>query len=320
MQGLLENIHVYRIWRQRRLILVSALLPALGLIALWAAGGPEGPLQGAFLPQGLALFWVLTALWHALRFPRAPVNLLTGGLATAGLVLAVPLGDWLLAQVKGPAQPPHVFGLIVLGAGLWLALLVLSETLLERGLLKGRPRTCRLRRAWRSPLAPDAYMQAWRPRPDTATALYRSGPAKADGRFAVWEAICGPLPEATGPWQKPALRAPDYWVLSVEDPAPGQCSTLYATSDGKTEAILTTVTAEGAGARVVQHSVSDVLTLAALVLRYLTDLGTDIAVAEGDLLKGRPIPRANCLQPIDFPLRGRIAAMKEKEASTPPYF
>lgn len=319
MNGLLENLTIYRLWRLRRLVLVSVALPAISLVGLWSLYQPGGILWDASVPAALVVLWAIVAVWHALRYPRAMANLLNFGLATAVLVQAVPLGDWLFAQVKGPIEPPHILGMAVLGFLLWLSAGLSFEALLLRLLPLGRKGSYRLRKVSVSALPPSALLPLLLPRPDTVTPLRRYGPADADGRFAVWETLLNPQGTTLGPWAKADSRPPDYWVLTVTQDGSGQFTALYATPEVGTEAVVTTVSAEGEGSRIEQDSLSDIMTPAARVMRYLADVGTDLAVAENDLLEGRTQARANCAQAMDYPGRSWIESLKASE-SVPPYF
>lgn len=321
MQALLNNIYIYRLWRLRRLILLAILLPLASVLAL-AAAGYSGPLSSAGVGLWLTGLWAMLALTQ--RYPRAPLGHLAFALATAGLILLFPLGDWLLAQVKGATEARHTLGLIALGFVAWLSIGMGFEAALEWAVRNGKPRSFRIRTTWRSTLPPDEILPLMMPQPGITTPLRRFGPHESDGRFAVWETALGETTApssgpSSGPWGKPETRAADYWVISVTQTDSTSFTALYATPEGGTEALVLTAWPDGSGSILCQDSQSNVMTLVGRVFDYLADISTDIAVAETDLIEGRTQVRANCLQPLDYPGKAWVERMKAQE-NTPPLF
>ena len=323
MQRLLENIHLYRLWRLRRLILLSILLPLASLLAL-AADGHSGPLRSAGVALWLTGLWAVLTLAYTQRYPRAALSLLAFALAMAALIMLIPVGDWLLARAKGETDARHVLGLMALGFAGWLSLGIGYESVLVRAVKNGKLRSFRIRTTWRSTLPPDEILPLMMPQPGLTTPLRRFGPLESDGRFAVWETALGETTApssgpSSGPWGKPETRAADYWVISVSQTDNTSFTALYATPKGGTEALVLTARPDGSGSILHQNSQSNVITLVGRVLHYLMDMNTDMAVAETDLIEGRGQLRANCLQPLDYPGKAWLERMKAQENS-PPWF
>ncbi len=323
MQALLENIQLYRLWRLRRLILLSILLPVASVLAL-AATGYTGPLWSAGVALWLTALWAALTLAHTHRYPRAPLNALAFAVATAGLILLIPLGDWLLAQVQGTPDARHTLGLIALGLVAWVTMGCSLGVALDWMLKTGKPRSFRVQTTWKSALPPAQILPLLMPQPGINTPLRRYGPVEQDGRFAVWETVLGETAGPTtghssGPWGKPETRAPDYWVIVVAQTNTTSFTALYATPKGSTEALVLTARPNGTGSTLHQDSQSDVMTRTGRALHYLMDINTDMTIAETDLIEGRAAVRANCLQPLDYLGKAWIDRLKAQE-NTPSLF
>ena len=313
MQALLGNIRIYRLWRLRRLILLSILLP-FASIQVVAVIGYSGPLWSAGVPLWRTALWAALSLFHTQRYPRAPLNPITFGIATAGLILLIPLGDWLLAQVQGIPDMRHTLGLIALGFVAWFLMGSILGIALDRLLTTGKPRNVRIQTTWHSTLPPAEILPLLMPKPESSNPLRRYGPVQADGRFAVWQtALDVTAAPTTGPWGKPGIRAADYWVISVTQTDDASFTALYASPEGGTEALLLTARSNGTGSILHQVSQSDVMSLISSVLHYLTDINTDMAVGETDLIEGRGQARAICLQPLDYLGKAWVERLKHQE-------
>ncbi len=93
---------------------------------------------------------------------------------------------------------------------------------------------------------------------------------------------------------------PAYWV-QVTEQAPLSCGIVSVLPDGRTEVIHLTVHPDGSGARIVERSTSNVMTLWEAFCFYLTDVATDYMIATLDAARGRAPSRAIWLRPFDAP-------------------
>lgn len=317
MSALLENARVYRFWRLRRLIVLALGLPWVSLALFMALTDGAGPVARHGVALALVVLWSVIAVPYVLRYPRAPMPSLYFGMATALLLPALLLGDWLIALTGGPMQDKHVFGLVFLGFALWFGLGLLFESTVVWLAHKVKRRNQRTRTVTPSPLSPAEALARHVRHPGEATALRRCGPMEADGRFAVWmrpgqgDTTLFDAPEAVGPWVKADTRPPDYWILSQDQSVPNRLTTLIATPAGETEALVVTVSPKAGGAVVTSDSMSDAVNVVEGFIFWLIDVQGDIETAENDIAKGRTPHRALCLLPQTFPGMALVKACKD---------
>lgn len=319
MSALLENTQLYRLWRLRRLIAMSLGLPWASLALFLALTEGAGPVARPSVALGLVALWSVVALGYALRYPRAPLPILHFGVATALLLPGLWLGDGLMGLTGGPMQDKHVFGLSVLGFVLWFGTGLVMEYALVRFARKAGRRNFRYRTVTTSPLSPADALARHVRHPGEANALRRCGPSEPDGRIAVWlrpadgDTSLFDAPDQTGPWVKTDNRPPDYWILSQDQSTPNRLTTLIATPEGETEAIVVTVSPKSGGAIVTSDSLSNTCNAAEWVVFWLIDVHGDIATAEDDIADGRTIHRALCLLPLTSPGMALIKASQNAD-------
>lgn len=297
MNPLSKRDVLYRLWRLRRLILVTVLLPLPGILlaGLFGFGLTLSGGGGAVL-----VLWTMATVALALWFPNGWTDNLTLALTLAGMTILSPIAPILgIDGVLGV-----IIGFLVLCAG-WLAL---SMTLPEW--LDGKS-LGRIKQTFRRTVAadPEALRDALFLRPKARCGLYDCGPATKDGIFDV--RLRGAGANAATGGQEITCRAR---VLKRDKTA--QVTQFFSAED---PAISSTtqesIKAKDAGALYQKKDVHDHFSLFAALGFWLTDYEMDHFTATLDFVQGTP-PRALMLQPDDgllFFLGQRVTGISQDE-------
>ena len=172
----------YRLYRQRRMLVLVAALPLAGAVA-----------GGWGLPLALAVAAAIIVLLVVL--PASYIEAMAMSLTTGLMLSLVPLVSWLLG-LADPIRVERAMPLIITAAGLiWFFLtLVLVQVLALMHFVSAGPRTFRSRAT--VPLPLEQAIDALVLRPDHRMAKRNCGPEEADGTFRVTLPILTVDPES----------------------------------------------------------------------------------------------------------------------------
>ncbi|WP_424830949.1 hypothetical protein [Ruegeria sp.] len=180
----MQNKYLYRIYRLRRLIIVSLAV----LFAQWCLGwwffGSSVLLENPLAMTGVALACVLVIITLVITYPCVWWETLTAGLVIGFVLILLPLLEDLQAiapdQNRVPATAILTLGIVFGGFFLWLGLNWLPVV------LPRIPSGFKLIRSqvW-TDLNPDEAFQILKSKPDSDDGFCKSGPIREDGLFLV---------------------------------------------------------------------------------------------------------------------------------------
>lgn len=273
----------YRLWRLRRLIGVSALLPLPGILfaQIFGVGLTFGGGGGIIL-----LLWIATVLALAIRFPNGWVDHFALGLPLAAITFLSPIA-WLVGI--GPLGG-IALGLLVMAVG-WFLInsrlpLILSD--LPMGTQK---QTFRAKTA----IPADKLQEALFMRPNAQCGLHACGPAGPDGLFEVRAFGYRMLDDTFTPEDSGI----SFKAKVVERDERMQITQFFL-DDGKVTASTTyeEITPKRKGSVYAKEEVHDHFTAFAALGFWLNDVEADHFTALLDFLAEAP-PRALKLMPQD---------------------
>lgn len=266
----------YRLWRLRRLIAVSALLPLPGLLfaELWGVGLTFGGGGGI-----LWLFWIAASIALAVRFPNGWVDQLALGLAVLAIILVSPVARHLGVGPVGGL----LLGPLLLATG-WVWLNAVLPPMLD-GVAMGT-RTQRFVARVRMP-AKDLRDTLFL-RPGARCGLHACGPADADGIFEVRALGHPTLDDGLAP----AEGETGFFARVVERDETTQTTRfMLDRKKGSTGTTLQQITPARTGALYVSEELHDDLSAFAVLGFWLNDVEADRFTATLDFARGLA-PRA----------------------------
>ena len=273
----------YRLWRLRRLIIVSALLPLPGILfaSLFGFGLGFGGGGGA-----LWLLWILITFTLAIRFPNGWMDHFTLGLP---LLLIIALSP--IARIVGVGPIGGIpLGLLILGAG-WLFASGALPAMLDDIPLGTRKNAFSARIA----IPASTFREAVFLRPNGTHGLHACGPANAAGIFEV-RALGYRLPDCPGGDDLPDIT---FYAKVVESDATSQVTQFFLDEgDGSAGTVYEEVTPNQRGCHYAKEEVHDHFSALAAIGFWLNDAEADHLTAILDHIQDKPV-RALKLMPQD---------------------
>ncbi len=180
----MKNKYLYRIFRLRRLIVVSLALPFLGWFAGISLFGSADLIANPIIKAGVALACTTAILSLIMVYPRVWWDTICAATVLGLLLMFLPLLETL------PAYMPRdqgvmavlwtifivVFGGIFLWLGLYMSMFVLIAI---------PSRSIRDKSRVSVPLSADAAFEILKAKPDADDGFHATGPADADGFFTT---------------------------------------------------------------------------------------------------------------------------------------
>lgn len=283
MKSLTKRDVAYRLWRLRRLIVVTALLPLPGVLFAELVGfGLTFSGGGGFV---LAL-WVVATLALAIWFPNGWTDNLNFALTLLAMTFLSPIAP--IIGIDGTLGV--LVGLAVLLAG-WLFLSLNLPIWLDEQRLGQKTQTFRAS----VPVDPETLADTLFLRPNAQTGLYACGPANQEGLFEVRSiGIQGVNDVLENEPQEISFLA-----RVVKRDRGGQITQFFTTEPPLTSSTTDeTITAQKSGSLYVKEEIHDHFTWFAALGFWLTDFERDHFTATLDFIQGAP-PRALKLQHQD---------------------
>ena len=301
MPGLDIRTIAYRLWRLKRLIGVSVLLPLPGILfaSLFGFGLGFGDGGGA-----IWLLWMVVVLALAIRFPNGWMDHFALGMPLLMIIALSPI-----ARIMGVGPIGGlVLGLVVLVAG-WLYANGKLPQLLDDIPLGTRKNAF----SARVPVPASMLREAVFLKPDGVHGLHACGPANADGIFEV-RALGYQLPDCPAAPENTEIT---FYAKIIESDATNQITQFYLDEgDGSAGTVYEEIQPSPRGCHYAKEEVHDHFSVLAAVGFWLNEVEADHLTALLDHIQDKPV-RALKLMPQDSLLTWVAEQIMERMSRDP---